>query len=492
MISWMQKHNKYLVWTIWIATIAFIGAGFVGWGSYQYGSKAGSIAKVGDIEIGKAKFDMAYGNIYRQYNQMMQGKLDEKKAKEMRLLQQTFSSLVSQAQLLNLAKEFGIIVSDEEIAQKLSEIPSFQNNGKFDKEIYQAYLNSQRLKAKTFENAIRDETIITKTLTLLESKGLPFEKKVIASALSVSDKIAYKVLTKDDLNLSIDENDLHHYWEAHKSSYMTDKKYVMDILWTESKDANVTEEEIKNFYEKNSYNYIDDSGKQLQLDAARKIVVNDLKMKKSKKSAQKQYIAYKKKKIDKSETLTLVLNDPLFGSEVWKEIQQKDINSILKPKAVADRYATIKIIKIEEPREMNFDEAKALVIIDYKKKLASEGLTKLAESTLENFDKSNATMSGFVTLDTRDNLKPLNIQESLQFLQKLFTSVKEKGIILVLDKVVVYKILESKMVPSEDSNKTMFVNNAVNQIKKQDFESNLLKQLSQQYKTQVFVEGLSN
>ena len=24
MISWMQKHNKYLVWTIWIATIAFI------------------------------------------------------------------------------------------------------------------------------------------------------------------------------------------------------------------------------------------------------------------------------------------------------------------------------------------------------------------------------------------------------------------------------------------------------------------------------------
>ena len=49
MISWMQKHNKYLIITIWVATIAFIGAGFVGWGSYQYGSKAGAIGKVGDV-----------------------------------------------------------------------------------------------------------------------------------------------------------------------------------------------------------------------------------------------------------------------------------------------------------------------------------------------------------------------------------------------------------------------------------------------------------
>ncbi|WP_297524453.1 SurA N-terminal domain-containing protein, partial [Sulfurovum sp.] len=83
MISWMQKHNKYLVWTIWVATIAFIGAGFVGWGSYNFGSKASSIAKVGDIEIKQSQLNMVYSSIYERYNQMMQGKLDEKKAKEL-------------------------------------------------------------------------------------------------------------------------------------------------------------------------------------------------------------------------------------------------------------------------------------------------------------------------------------------------------------------------------------------------------------------------
>jgi peptidyl-prolyl cis-trans isomerase D len=132
----MQKHNKYLVITIWIATIAFIGAGFVGWGSYQYGAKAGSIAKVGDIEISKAKFDMAYSDMYQQYNQMLQGKLDEEKAREMGLTQQAFSSLATQALLLNLAKEFGIVVTEEELADKLAQIPAFQTEGKFDKTVY--------------------------------------------------------------------------------------------------------------------------------------------------------------------------------------------------------------------------------------------------------------------------------------------------------------------------------------------------------------------
>jgi len=293
-ISWMQKHNKYLVITIWIATIAFIGAGFVGWGTYQYGSKSGTIAKVGDVEIKQAKFDMAYGNLYQQYNQMLQGKLDEKKAKEMGLLRQAFNSLVTQAELLNLANEYGIIVSDEELAQKLASIPAFQNKGKFDKTIYEAYLKNRRVKAKTFESVIRDETVIEKLLSLLESEAMPFEKEVVSSAFRIADKIAYKVLGSNDVNLSMDEERLKKYWETHKSDYMTPQKYIMDILWTESRDTNVTEKEIQEFYAQNSFNYLDDNGSQLQLSDIRARVETDLKLKKTKKQAQKQYIAFKK------------------------------------------------------------------------------------------------------------------------------------------------------------------------------------------------------
>ena len=51
MITWMQKHKKYLVITIWISTIAFVGAGFVGWGAYKFGAAADAIATVGETKV---------------------------------------------------------------------------------------------------------------------------------------------------------------------------------------------------------------------------------------------------------------------------------------------------------------------------------------------------------------------------------------------------------------------------------------------------------
>lgn len=492
MISWMQKHHKYLVITIWIATIAFIGAGFFGWGSYQYGSKAGSIAQVGDIDIDRAKFDLTYSNLYQRYNQSMDGKLDDKKAEELGLDKQAFSSLAAQARLLNLAKEFGIIVSEDELAKTVAGIPAFQNNGTFDKEIYQSFLQNRRLQAKTFENLIRDEILIEKMMALLESQGMPFEKEILSSALNVSDKIAYKVLTQNDVNITINDEKLKQYFEAHKSAYKTPKMYQLDILWTQSSEANVTQEEISEFFKQNSFNYRDANGKQMQLEQAKQKITADLKMQKTKKEAQKNYIAFRKDALAKSETLSLSIHDPLFDTQTWKEIERSGINTILKPKAVQERYATVKIASVEEPKEMDFDQARPAVIVDYQKDAASDELVKLAQSTLKNFQECNATVSDFLTLDTPDNLKPLNIQESLQFLQKLFTSIKEKDIIMVSDKAVVYAILEQRMVKAVDLNTTNFVNESIEQLKRGVFQANLLKNLDQKYETKFFVEGLEN
>ncbi len=491
MISWMQKHNKYLVWTIWVATIAFIGAGFVGWGSYSFGSKAGNVAKVGDIEIKQSKLNMVYSNIYSQYNEMMQGKLDEKKAKEMGLIKQAFSTIAMQAKILNFAKENGIIVSDQEIANKLEEIKGFQKDGVFNKEIYQGYLKSQRLKAKAFEATLRDEITINKTLALLNVESLPLEEEAISAAMNVADKLSYKVLSPSDVNFSIDDAKLKAYWETQKENYMTKKEYELSIVWTSSSDAVIADDELKAYYEANSFNYTDASGKQLLFDAAKEKASIDLKLKKTKKSAQKSYIAFKKGKIESSETLTLPLGDLKLTKEIWGEIQQKSIGDILKPKIVADQYVTVKIDSIKEPKVMTFEKAKDEVSKIYTLQAKKEALLTLAESTLKNLNEANTTVSDFITLEKHDNLKSLNSQESLQFLQKLFTSNKEKGIISTLDKVIVYNIIEQKLLPM-DENKTDIVKQTVNQMKKRTFESNLIKMLDEKYPTEVYMGGLTD
>ncbi len=163
----------------------------------------------------------------------------------------------------------------------------------------------------------------------------------------------------------------------------------------------------------------------------------------------------------------------------------------MKPKIVSDTYATIKIDGTNAPRVMDFEEAKEDVTAAFMADGQKKGLSTLAKSTLENLDESNAIVSDFITLEKSDNLKPLNSQESLQFSQKLFTSSKEKGIISIADKVVVYNIMEQKFL-SIDENSTDIVKETVNQMKKRTFEMNLIKMLDKKYPTEVYMGGLTN
>lgn len=491
MISWMQKHNKYLVWTIWVATIAFIGAGFVGWGSYSFGSKAGNVAKVGDIEIKQAKLNMVYSSLYNQYNEAMQGQLDDKTAEEMGLVKQAFAQLATQAKILNFAKELGIIASDAEVADRLQNIRWFQKDGVFNKEIYEGYLKSQKLRAKVFEETLREEIIIQKTLAMLTTEALPLEEEAIAAALNVSDKLAYKVLTDDDLDFVLDEAKVKAYWEMQKENFLTAKSYELSIVWTESKETPVTEEEVKAHYEKNSFNFTDAAGKQLPFEEARLLVTKDLKIKKTKKAAQKAYIAFKKGSLENSERITLQVGDAKLTEEIWNALEEGSAGEILKPKTVGERYATVKIENIILPRVKSYEEAKEEVTALYASQAKKEALFALAETTLENFEESNATVSDFVKLEENVNLKALNDQESLQFLQKLFTSSKEKGIISVFDKVIVYNIQEQKLMPM-DMNQTDFVKDTAAQLKQSTFESNLIKMLDKKYPTEVYMGGLVN
>ena len=490
MISWMQKHNKYLIVTIWIATIAFIGAGFVGWGSYSYGSKVSAIAQVGDVEIKKAKLDMTYANLYQQYNQMFQGKFDDEQAKKMGLSKQAFKTIETQARLLNLANEFGIIVSDNELASKISNIKGFQKDGIFNKKIYKSYLGNMRIKANLFEEILKDDIKIEKLLSMLNSDSSSFEQSFLANAFNVSDKIKYQVVAPNDINITINKDSLNKYWQEHKSEYMVPQKYVLDMLWTESQNMVVTTAEVEDFYKNNSFNYIEDGGKQLTLTEANETVIQDLKLKKVKKDAQKKYIAFKKGKIEKSETLTISVDSLKLTSEIWEEIKNRSINDILKPKVVGDKFLSLKIIKIIDTKEMTFTEAEELVIPQYKTILSNEAMSKMAENKLTNLKDSNLSLiSNYITLDKPSQLEKLSDIENQDFIQKLFISNKEKGIITVRDKMIVYNIIDQK-VSSIDSNNTNMILDTMNQMKKSDFQSSLLEDLDKRYETKMYIKGL--
>jgi peptidyl-prolyl cis-trans isomerase D len=489
MITWMQKHNRYLVWTIWVATIAFIGAGFVGWGSYKYGSKASAVGKVGDIEISNAKLNLTYQNLYERYNEAFQGKFDEEQAKKMGLIKQAFDSLASQAQLLNLARQYGVVVSEKELADYIATMKGFQENGVFNKQVYNTYLQNRRLKSSTFESILSDELTIQKILGLLEHPALAFENKTVAAALSIEDKIGYKVLSPGDMNVVLSDEEVRQAWETNKEEYKTPQLYALSLLWTETKDISVTDKEIQEYYDKNSFNYVSADGSQLPLEKTKKIVTQDLRIKKGKKQALLDYIALKKGKITSTEEKKLPINDPLLTAELWQEIVQSNTGTLLKPKVAGTRYVTVKVVNIIAPEPLPFEQAKDAVSQQLKLARSAEMMEEQAKEMLEGIEKVTLATSDYVSLTQGAILAPLDQQESLQFLEKLFTSSGKKGIIRLSKSMVVYKMIDQR-IRTVDENLTASVQNETDQIKKRVFEDALFKKLNEQFPVKAYAKGL--
>ena len=484
MISWMQNNNKFTVIVMWIAALSFILSTAVIGGSA--GLKSNSIGKVGDIELSKDKFQMQYSQLFEQYNQMMQGKFDEEQAKQMGLQNQVIRNMVAEAKLLNLAEEFGIIVTEEEAAKELASVPAFQTNGKFDRKIYDTYLQNRGLSHEVFEESIMNQLIIQKTFKLLNAKALENEYNAFKIAYEIGDKIKYTLLTNKDVNITIDDKKLKEFWEPRKEQYKTPTKYTLEIQWTETKDTPVTDKEVKEYYNKHRFNYTDKDGKILEFKEVKDWVKEATQVEKSKKKALKRYIQFKKGELKADETITLDINNPKLSKKLWKDIANGSKGNIIKPKVVNNRYASVKIVNIITPITKTFEEVKAEITPIYQVEAEKKALSILAEKKLTNIDNYEMNVSNFITqYNVEAQNLGINKQETSNFISKLFTSEQEKGIIPIGSKVIVYKIIEQKLIPLEN-NATQKLHKSTDIIKNQSFQSSLMKMLDKKYPTELY------
>ena len=484
MISWMQNNNKFTVIVMWIAALSFILSTAVIGGSA--GLRSNNIGQVGDIKLSKDTFQMEYSQLFERYNQMMQGKFDEKQAKQMGLQSQVIRNMAAQAKLLNLAKEFGIIVTEEEAAKELASYPAFQTDGKFDRKIYDTYLQNRGLSHETFETNLMNQLSIQKTFKLLNAETLENEYNAFKVAFEVADKLKYTLLTNKDVNISIDDKKLKEFWEPRKEQYKTATQYTLEVQWTETKDTPVTDKEVEEYYNKNRFNYTDKDGKILEFKEVKEWVKEATKVAKSKKTALKRYVQLKKGELSADETLTLNINDQKLSKKLWQEISNHAKGELIKPKVVNNRYASVKIVNIVEPITKTFEEVKAIIAPIYQIEAEKKELFILAKEKLTNIDKEALNVSNFITLENIEQQNfGINKQETSNFISKLFTSEEEKGIIPIGSKVMVYKIIEQKLIPLEN-NETKKVRESANMVKNQSFQSSLMKMLDKKYPTELY------
>ncbi len=487
MITWMQRHKKYLIITIWISTIAFIGAGFVGWGQYSYGDKAGAIAKVGTIEITQGELQKTYSNLYSRYNQIFQGNFDEEKAKQFGLKKQAFEQLQQQALILNLAAAYDIQVSDDEILAELETEKYFFKDGVFSKELYKNALRANNLSSKEYEDEIKKNLMIQKTLQLLPIKTLKSETAVFNALSNIADKINYKVLTKKDVTLDTSDKALKTFWNTISGTFMTQTSYDIQYIVQTPVANTFSNTEIASYYKENKNHFKDAQSKIIPLEKAKEQVIAELIASATKKAALKNYILYKKDKLTDANTTSVTISSAQnpFTPDVLAKVSKLGLSSsYLKPSLVNGKYITIKLLKVNAPTVKTYAQAKAEVLALYLKQKTKSALQAKAKQSLNSFQ---GTTTDFITYKDSDKLTLLSKTEAAEFLSKLFVSANKNAYIALKDgTIVLYNILEQKMLSQDNTN----TSDIMQKIKSNLFNTALIKELQNKYPTEVFVKGL--
>jgi len=145
MIEWIRKHMGWMMWII----VGLVTVTFLFFGIYPSEQSGRAVARVGGHVITGDDLNRVYRNLYDNYKELLKDQFNESFAKGLR--SQALQELIVNRLLISEAEHQGLRVSDEELQTAIMKMPSFSQNGKFDKQTYDRVLDRINMSPSAFE-----------------------------------------------------------------------------------------------------------------------------------------------------------------------------------------------------------------------------------------------------------------------------------------------------------------------------------------------------
>ncbi len=247
----------------WIAgtIIAVICFTFAIWGIHNYfdGSNATkAIAKVNGQKITQQTFDNAYQRYRRQMQ--MQGKgVPTDQAVVAQLRQQILQQLISRIVLSKAALKQGFRVSQEQVNAAISQIPVFQENGKFSPARYQQVLSVMMYQSDEFMQTIHDALLDSQINQGMLSSAvvLPTEVQSAMALHGEQRDLGYLLVPASRFkgSVNVTPQQVKAYYTANKQSYMLPEKVSIEYVQLSAKDmmtkVKVDDKALQQYYQDN-------------------------------------------------------------------------------------------------------------------------------------------------------------------------------------------------------------------------------------------------
>jgi peptidyl-prolyl cis-trans isomerase D len=254
--------------------LALIIVPFALWGvdSYRKSGGAAPLATVNGEKISQQEFDNALKQQQQRIREMAGANFDPTFFDKPEIKHSVLDGLVTQHLLSEEARQIGLSLTDEQIAQIIASIGVFQIDGKFDKKRYEEVLNAKGMNRFEFESRIRKD-LLTRQLTDAYTQNGYASDTVAANLIRLNEQ--QRIVAVASLNaaafekqVKLSDTAVSDYYSNNAQEFQVPERASIEyvVLSAESMLSQVTatDEEVKQYYEEHQADF----GTQEQRQAA--------------------------------------------------------------------------------------------------------------------------------------------------------------------------------------------------------------------------------
>ncbi|MFC2091754.1 SurA N-terminal domain-containing protein [Elusimicrobiota bacterium] len=185
----LRKHMKKVMWVI---AVLFIAGMFFWYG--KIGGLSNSVASINGTKIELKDFHKQITQQLRRIRETQEEELTDEQILMIR--RDVLSSMITQEVLHHESKKFDITVSDEEVIQTIHNLPQFQEEGKFN---FNLYINS--LKYSFGMSPEEFETMLIKDIS-----NRKLERMILSSTYVTNTELKLRYIDKNQNMDGFEEN----------------------------------------------------------------------------------------------------------------------------------------------------------------------------------------------------------------------------------------------------------------------------------------------
>jgi peptidyl-prolyl cis-trans isomerase D len=263
MLKTMRKNVKSLKWVLWIIVATFIISIFFIWGGAgRLGDREGTknLAYVGKQVVSSDEYLQTLRQRLEAMRKQFSG-LNQNLIQQLNIPQQVLEQLVQQRLLLQIARDKGLVATDDEIRERIKSYPVFQVDGKFvGFADYKRVLDYNHISLKDFEEGLKQDVLINKVIRYLTAGIVVSDDEVWESYRKQNDSAKIEYLVSETAKVEAkdkpSEAQVQERFTKNSASYKVPEKRTADYIFLKIEDAKkgvkVDDAEVQKYYKDNA------------------------------------------------------------------------------------------------------------------------------------------------------------------------------------------------------------------------------------------------